>query len=226
MKVGVLLPTFQSTPQRALDLAERAEALGLDGVFAYDHLWPIGSPERPALAPLGILARAAELTSRVTLGVLVARVGLVDDRVLVRQFRVLAQLAPGRVIAGLGTGDSKSDPENLAYGIAPRTAASRRGSLSKVAKDLRDSCEVWVGAGATTTNVIAQDLAVTLNFWNVAPTQLIEAAARSTVSWAGNAAENLEQQLEEFDDAAASWAVFAPGIDVERLSQWRQQHPS
>ena len=59
MKVGVVLPTFQSSPAAALEVADAAVAAGVDGVFAYDHLWPMGSPTRPALAPFPVLAAVA-----------------------------------------------------------------------------------------------------------------------------------------------------------------------
>jgi hypothetical protein len=42
MRIGVILPTFRDTPDEALETAARAEALGLDGVFCYDHVWPMG----------------------------------------------------------------------------------------------------------------------------------------------------------------------------------------
>ena len=58
-----------------------------------------------------------------------ARVGLVPDAVLAAQFTALARLAPGRVIAGLGTGDRLSEEENRAYGIPFAPAAERRAEL-------------------------------------------------------------------------------------------------
>ena len=48
MKLGILLPLFRTDIADARAAAAEAEAVGLDGVFAYDHLWPIGHPERPA----------------------------------------------------------------------------------------------------------------------------------------------------------------------------------
>ena len=45
--------------RRRLEAAHRAFAAGVDGVFCYDHLWPLGQPDRPALAPFPILATLA-----------------------------------------------------------------------------------------------------------------------------------------------------------------------
>ncbi len=52
MRVGVTLPTFRDDAA-ALDAARRAEALGLDGVFVFDHLWPLGQrgSARPVRLP-------------------------------------------------------------------------------------------------------------------------------------------------------------------------------
>ena len=110
-RAGVVLPTFRDTPEDALAAAESAVAAGIDGLFCYDHLWPLGQPERPALAPFPLLgALAARYGQRRDdsgpyFGTLVARIGLVPSAVLAAEFRALAALAPGRVIAGLGTGD-------------------------------------------------------------------------------------------------------------------------
>ncbi len=63
MKLGVLLPTFQDNADGGSgDGRGRAPRPGLDGVFAYDHLFPIGAPERPTLAPLPVLALVATRT--------------------------------------------------------------------------------------------------------------------------------------------------------------------
>ena len=135
-----------------------AYAAGIDGVFAYDHLWPMGSPERPTLAPLPVLAAIAARTP-LTVGPLVARVGLVGTAQLVEQFMTLEALAPGRVIAALGTGDKLSQPEHDAYGIADPSDDERHRRLKEVAETLSSFMPVWIGAGAATTNAIARESA-------------------------------------------------------------------
>jgi len=59
VKLGVLLPTFRNGASDALAFADRAVEAGIDGLFAYDHLWPMGSPTRPSLAPFAVLAAVA-----------------------------------------------------------------------------------------------------------------------------------------------------------------------
>ncbi len=138
MRTGIVLPTFRDTPDEAFAVAHEAVAAGVDGVFCYDHIWPIGQPERPALAPFPD-PRCARGAARRPSGdgrrrpVPRARwsPGSVSrpDAVLASQFVALEHLAPGRVIAGLGTGDRLSEEENRAYGIPFGSAAERRAEM-------------------------------------------------------------------------------------------------
>src|SRR3954452_5497262 len=98
--------------ETALAAARQADGAGIDGVFAYDHLFPMGSPQRPAVPCLPLLAAIAAETERVMIGPLVARVRVNPDAVLVNMFETLERIAPGRIIPCLGTGDSKSQKEN------------------------------------------------------------------------------------------------------------------
>jgi alkanesulfonate monooxygenase SsuD/methylene tetrahydromethanopterin reductase-like flavin-dependent oxidoreductase (luciferase family) len=226
MRLGVLLPTFRSSPASALEVAADAATRGLDGIFCYDHLWPMGSPERPAIAPFELLAVVASRHDSLSVGTLVARIGLVDNEVLLSQFRALRLVAKGRVVAGLGTGDRLSREENLAYGIDVAPPAQRREELRRLAGTLLDeSTEVWVGSGAAATNAIAATLGCTLNLWNTTVEDLERAAVLAAVSWAGSApARDDELDLEatasllrDLDRAGATWAVFSPGTSLGAL---------
>ena len=149
MKVGVVLPTFQSSPHAAIEVADAAAQAGVDGVFAYDHLWPMGSPERPALAPFSILGHVARRHPGLWVGPLVARIGLVDNEVLASQLAVLQEASEGRVIAAMGTGDSKSAEE---LGCA----VNRWGaSADKVREQAARSTVTWAGAGVDESSLHA-----------------------------------------------------------------------
>lgn len=230
MRLGVLLPTFRSSPRDALAAADEAARVGLDGVFAYDHLWPLGSPERPALAPFEVLSAVAERQPGLVVGPLVARIGLVEDDVLLGQCRALRTVAGDRVVIALGTGDHLSREENLAYGLRYLLPAERRASLRDVAKALVDEgAEVWIGDGAPATRVIAGALGCTLNLWDAAPAAVAEAAAHGVVCWAGPTPTR-EGAVDEVAAAAlvdalaaagATWAVFAPQMPIALLAALR-----
>ena len=58
--VGATLPQFSGDRQRLLDAVRAAEDAGLDSLWVFDHLWPIGHPERPALHGLALLGALAD----------------------------------------------------------------------------------------------------------------------------------------------------------------------
>ena len=221
MKLGVMLPSFSWTAQGALDLAAEAAEVGIDGVFCYDHLWPMGNPARPALAPFPLLGVVAQRHPSLIVSPLVARIGLVADHVLLSQFAALSLLAEGRLLAAMGTGDHLSRHENLAYGIDFAPADARRDELRQVAATLLDrGVEVWIGGGAPATVAIARDLRCTVNLWAASVEEVANQAASTPVSWAGLAPtedHDLRQLLGDLDEAGATWAVFGEVRDPSRL---------
>lgn len=217
-----MLPVFQLSADRALETAAAAEAAGLDGVFCFDHLWPLGQPARPALAPFPVLALVAARTSGLRIGPLVARVGLVPDSVLVGQFDALAVVAPGRVVAGVGTGDRLSAGENEAYGVPFTAAATRRAALRECVRALRArGMEVWVGDGAAATRRIAFEEGAVLNLWNEPVAEVADLAARGEVTWAGNVSGPVAPLVARLADAGAAWAVFAQPVDIDEVAAAR-----
>jgi alkanesulfonate monooxygenase SsuD/methylene tetrahydromethanopterin reductase-like flavin-dependent oxidoreductase (luciferase family) len=124
VRVGLTLPSFQSDPQRVLEVARAAEDAGLDGVFLFDHLFrrrgdAADAERRPALELLTMTAAVAAETRRLAVGTLVARATLRPPASLRAGFDTLARIAPGRIIAGLGGGDDESVAEDAAFGVLP-----------------------------------------------------------------------------------------------------------
>jgi alkanesulfonate monooxygenase SsuD/methylene tetrahydromethanopterin reductase-like flavin-dependent oxidoreductase (luciferase family) len=222
VKVGVTLPTFRHDAS-AVEAALRAEEVGLDGVFVFDHLWPMGAPERPALSAFPVLGAVAAATRRVCFGPLVARIGLVPDEVLVAELVSLETMAPGRLIAGLGTGDTKSAPENLAYGIAFDPADERRLALARCGRHLGQAgVPVWVGGGSVSTVEVALEIGAAVNMWEGQPAAVAGLQARCEVTWAGPVAgevPQIAQWLEEVAGAGATWAVCAWPESIEAVAE-------
>jgi alkanesulfonate monooxygenase SsuD/methylene tetrahydromethanopterin reductase-like flavin-dependent oxidoreductase (luciferase family) len=124
VRVGLTLPSFQSDPERVLTIARAAEDAGLDGVFAFDHLFrqrgdASDAERRPALELLTMTAAVAAATNHIMVGTLVARATLRPPSMLRNAFDTLARVAPGRIIAGLGAGDDDSIAEDAAFGVLP-----------------------------------------------------------------------------------------------------------
>ena len=229
VKVGVMLPTFEDRPETALEAGAEAERLGLDGVFVYDHLWPMGSPERPALAPFALLGALAVRTSAIFLGPLVARVGVVPEETLVAQFAALDHLAPNRVIASLGTGDHLSFNENRAYGLPLEPAQMRRAAAGRCASALLElGLPVWIGGAARQTRAVAEATGAAVNLWQASAEEVAEQALRTEVTWAGmvrSGASGEEADASELVaigqplvTAGASWVVFGWPVRLDRLA--------
>ncbi|MDQ3659821.1 MAG: LLM class flavin-dependent oxidoreductase [Actinomycetota bacterium] len=126
LKLGVTVPQFTTEPGPVVDAAVRAEALGLDSVWVFDHCWPLsGGKERPALEAWTTLAYLAAATNRIGIGTLVTRSTLRQPAVLAKMAATVAEIAPGRVTVGLGSGDEQSRSENEAFGV-PYFAGARR----------------------------------------------------------------------------------------------------
>jgi alkanesulfonate monooxygenase SsuD/methylene tetrahydromethanopterin reductase-like flavin-dependent oxidoreductase (luciferase family) len=222
VKLGLLLPTFRDNADDALEVARQAEEAGLDGAFAYDHLWPMGSPERPSLAPFPVLASVGVACPRLSVGPLVARVGLVSTAVLVEQYTTLEELTPGRVIAALGTGDHLSSAENVAYGLTYQSPDERRVLLRDALEALLPIMETWCGGGADKTNDLARELGLAINLWDVSIKRVREVLKSGPVTWAGPLGEEPEERLDELEEAGVSWVVAGPPFDIVRLSGWRR----
>jgi alkanesulfonate monooxygenase SsuD/methylene tetrahydromethanopterin reductase-like flavin-dependent oxidoreductase (luciferase family) len=221
VKLGALLPTFRNGATDALDFADRAVEAGLDGLFAYDHLWPMGAPTRPSLAPFPVLAAVAQRHDTVIVGALVARVGLVGTAHLVDAYLTLERLAPSRVICALGSGDKLSAAENEAYDVAVHSADQRRALMAETARELHDRMPIWFGAGNDETNRVAREVGATINLWNASAQRVRAMTPSGDVSWAGPVPSDLPATLDAVRDAGATWAIFAPDVDVEALRQWR-----
>ncbi|MGO8861541.1 MAG: hypothetical protein ACLQRH_12355 [Acidimicrobiales bacterium] len=230
IRTGVVLPIFRETPDDAFEVAHRAFAAGVDGVFCYDHLWPLGEPERPALAPFPVLSTLAATVDMPPgrgggpfFGTLVARVGLVPDAVLLGQFGALEHLAPGRIIAGLGTGDRLSEAENRAYGLPFAPAAERRADMVDLARQLRErGLTVWLAGGPRARVIEVRAAGVALNVWDARPALV---ASRSQgpeaveVTWSGPppAPSTLAETVRGLAGAGATWVVFGWPVDLDEV---------
>jgi len=178
VRLGVTLPQFREDPEPALAAARRAEAVGLDGVFVFDHLWPLHQPDRPALHSLALLGALVAETERVTLGSFMARISVLPDAVLVHTLASLHRMLEGRFIAGLGTGDRFNQDENLAYGLGYAPAEERAGHVAACCRRLRE-VGVWTMVGGTSVTVrrIAAHEADAWNAWGVSLEEFATMAA-------------------------------------------------
>jgi alkanesulfonate monooxygenase SsuD/methylene tetrahydromethanopterin reductase-like flavin-dependent oxidoreductase (luciferase family) len=104
LEVGYLLPTRERIVKdihetgEILDLADHAEAVGIDTVWIGDSLLA-----KPRHDPITLMAAIAGRTKRVKMGTAVMLPMLRNPVVLAQQLATLDQIAEGRAVLGLGT---------------------------------------------------------------------------------------------------------------------------
>lgn len=209
-RVGVMLPTFSSDPGPALATARAAEIGGLDGVFAFDHLWPMGNPGRPALWSFGILGAVVARTERIVVGPLVARIDLLPEDELVRTFAGLAMMAgTDRVIAALGAGDNLSAGENVSYGLRRAPVAERLAMLTRVADRLRaHGIVTWMGGNSEAVAGLAVTHADAHNVWGLTVEEIASRGAHPghvPMTWGGQVLIGRDQ-----DELESLRATYGP----------------
>jgi len=107
--LGVILPNFGSgsTPSEIRRVAEAAEELGFDSVWATEHIM-VGpeavDPYGRVYAPLVTLGWIAGFTERVALGTSIVLAPLHHPIHLAKEAATLQELSSGRLLLGLGMG--------------------------------------------------------------------------------------------------------------------------
>lgn len=192
VKLGVTLPQFTDDPGKLLSSARRAQEAGLDSIWVFDHLWPLsGGKERPILECWTTLAWLAATIDDITIGTLVTRSSLRNPAVLARAAETVADIAPGRLIVAIGSGDAASRRENEAFGIPYWEGDDRHGQLIAAAEIVRDHlagrAPVWLAGRSLSVRTAAGRVADGWNGWGGTPEEFARDAAivEGEVTWAG-----------------------------------------
>jgi alkanesulfonate monooxygenase SsuD/methylene tetrahydromethanopterin reductase-like flavin-dependent oxidoreductase (luciferase family) len=108
MRYGLCLPTGGACgdPLFLVQLAERAEAVGWDGVFLEDYVCYQGDPVAPTCNTWVALAAMAVRTRRISLGTEVTPLARRRPWNVAREAAGVDQLSGGRMILGVGIGDT------------------------------------------------------------------------------------------------------------------------
>jgi alkanesulfonate monooxygenase SsuD/methylene tetrahydromethanopterin reductase-like flavin-dependent oxidoreductase (luciferase family) len=142
--IGVCLGVIGADAGWWLDSAERLEAAGYAGVWAWDHFVGRGRRTTPVLECWTMLATTAGRTSRITVGSFVANVMNRHPAVLARMAGTLQVASGGRLVLGMGIGGHPD--EHAAYGIPFPEAPDRVRHLEEAVAVIR---ALWTGGPVT-----------------------------------------------------------------------------
>jgi alkanesulfonate monooxygenase SsuD/methylene tetrahydromethanopterin reductase-like flavin-dependent oxidoreductase (luciferase family) len=115
MRYGLNLPNGGADPQTLGEFASLAEKAGWDGVFLEDYIIWQGHQDIPTYDPWVILAAMALRTEHVRLGTMVTPLTRRRPWKIARETATLDHLSRGRLILGIGLGDTISSAVNFTH---------------------------------------------------------------------------------------------------------------
>jgi alkanesulfonate monooxygenase SsuD/methylene tetrahydromethanopterin reductase-like flavin-dependent oxidoreductase (luciferase family) len=143
MKFAISLPNGRACgdPKTLAEFAALAEAAGWDAVFLEDYILWQGRSDAPTYDPWVCLAAMALSTTRVRLGTMVTPIARRRPWKLARETVSLDHLSGGRLILGVGVGDTTIDTSFTRFG--EETDAARRAARADEALEVLVRC--WSG---------------------------------------------------------------------------------
>ncbi|MGH7760972.1 MAG: LLM class F420-dependent oxidoreductase [Candidatus Dormibacteraceae bacterium] len=130
-KVGVTIHPQQCTIAELRDAWRRADDLGVDSIWFWDHFYPLyGAPEGNQFECWSLLAAAAVDTRAPQIGPMVSCIGYRNPDLLAYIAGTVDQLSGGRLVLGLGAGWFERDYAEFGY---------RFGEARDRVRDLKDA---------------------------------------------------------------------------------------
>ena len=116
VKLGLALWSQATDWPRFLETSRRAEELGYDHVWTWDHLYAIfGDPYQPIFEGYTALAAVAQATERIRVGLFVGANTFRNPGLAAKCVTTIDHISGGRAIMGIGA--AWFEPEHRAYGL-------------------------------------------------------------------------------------------------------------
>jgi alkanesulfonate monooxygenase SsuD/methylene tetrahydromethanopterin reductase-like flavin-dependent oxidoreductase (luciferase family) len=144
LPIGVSIRSIRAEPGWWLESARRLDQAGYAGLWSWDHFMGQGDLRVPVVEGWTILAMAAAMTRKATVGTFVINVMNRHPAVLARMASTLQIASGGRLILGMGIGGAPR--EHAAYGIDFPEPSERVARLEEAVAVIR---ALWTGGPVT-----------------------------------------------------------------------------
>ena len=139
---------------------QRAERLGFESLWTWDHLYPIvGSWQGPILEAYTAISALAATTSRATIGLMVGANTFRNPALVAKMMTTIDHISGGRAILGIGAAWFETEHEGfgIPFGDGPPERLRWLGQALPIMRGMLDGTEPTVTEGLYRTHAVRND---------------------------------------------------------------------